>query len=100
MHQKLSVIRPALVNRKGPILSHDNDRPHVSLITVQKLNDLGYETLQHPPSGLRLLQTPNLDFVDSKPHRFSVNGTNKLATRWQRCIDCNDSEAKVTNSIK
>ncbi|KOC69850.1 Histone-lysine N-methyltransferase SETMAR [Habropoda laboriosa] len=46
---KLSLIRPALVNRKGSILLHDNARPHVSLITVQKLNDLEYETLQHPP---------------------------------------------------
>uniref|UniRef100_A0A0K0EU74 Histone-lysine N-methyltransferase SETMAR (inferred by orthology to a human protein) n=1 Tax=Strongyloides venezuelensis TaxID=75913 RepID=A0A0K0EU74_STRVS len=30
MHQKLSKKRPSLVNRKSPILLHDNARPHVS----------------------------------------------------------------------
>ncbi|UYV80338.1 hypothetical protein LAZ67_18002516 [Cordylochernes scorpioides] len=35
--------------RKGPIHLHVNARPHVSMITRQKLNELGYETLDHPP---------------------------------------------------
>uniref|UniRef100_A0A5S6Q0M7 HTH_48 domain-containing protein n=1 Tax=Trichuris muris TaxID=70415 RepID=A0A5S6Q0M7_TRIMR len=30
MHQKLQQMRPALVNRKGPILLHGNARPHVA----------------------------------------------------------------------
>ncbi|UYV71399.1 SETMAR [Cordylochernes scorpioides] len=38
-----------LVNRKGPILLHDNTIPHVSMITRQKLNELGHGTLDHPP---------------------------------------------------
>ncbi|UYV73745.1 SETMAR [Cordylochernes scorpioides] len=38
---------PRLINRKEPILLHDNTRPHISMITRQKLNELGYET--HPP---------------------------------------------------
>ncbi|UYV67479.1 hypothetical protein LAZ67_5000858 [Cordylochernes scorpioides] len=49
IHQKLRRICPRLVNRKGPILLHDNGRPHVSMITRQKLNELGYETLDPPP---------------------------------------------------
>ncbi|KAF2350325.1 Transposase type 1 [Trinorchestia longiramus] len=49
MHARLSEKRPALVNRRGPILRHDNARPHVARMTVQKLTELGYETLPHPP---------------------------------------------------
>ncbi|KAF2349194.1 Transposase type 1 [Trinorchestia longiramus] len=49
MHARLSEKRPALVNRRGPILLYDNVRPHVARMTVQKLTELGYETLPHPP---------------------------------------------------
>ena len=49
MHQKLQMNQPALVNRKGPILLQDNARPHVSRKTLQKLNEMGYETLPHSP---------------------------------------------------
>ncbi|KAG5309040.1 SETMR methyltransferase, partial [Acromyrmex insinuator] len=48
MHEKLKIIRPSLVNRYGPILLHDNARPHTSYKTIAKLNELKYEILQHP----------------------------------------------------
>uniref|UniRef100_A0A0N5BJC3 Mariner Mos1 transposase n=1 Tax=Strongyloides papillosus TaxID=174720 RepID=A0A0N5BJC3_STREA len=58
MNQKLSVLKPALVKRRGPILLHDNAIPHVSKITVQKLNELGYEILLYPP------YSPNFSLTD------------------------------------
>jgi len=32
-----------------PLLLHENARPRTSKLTVQKLKDLGYEALPHPP---------------------------------------------------
>ena len=49
MHQKLQCLQPALINRKGPILLHNNAQPHVTQPVLQKLNELGYEVLPHPP---------------------------------------------------
>ncbi|KAB0378636.1 hypothetical protein FD755_010214, partial [Muntiacus reevesi] len=34
---------------KGPVLLHDSAQPHTEQQTLQKLNDLGYEVLPHPP---------------------------------------------------
>ena len=39
MHPKLQRLQLALVNRKGPILLHDNARPHFAQPTFQKLNE-------------------------------------------------------------
>ena len=41
--------RPELVNRKRIIFYQDNARPHVSLMTRQKLLQLGREVLIHLP---------------------------------------------------
>uniref|UniRef100_A0A0K0FJ11 Histone-lysine N-methyltransferase SETMAR (inferred by orthology to a human protein) n=1 Tax=Strongyloides venezuelensis TaxID=75913 RepID=A0A0K0FJ11_STRVS len=44
-------------NREGPILLHDNAHPHVSITTLQKINDLKYETLPQPPYSPDLAPT-------------------------------------------
>ncbi|KAF2361874.1 Transposase type 1 [Trinorchestia longiramus] len=111
MHARLSEKRPALVNRRGPILLHDNARPHVARMTVQKLTELGYETLPHPPYSPDLsptdyhlfkhlstfldgetfrskqeVETTFKDFVATQPLAFYQQGINNLVVRWQRCI--------------
>ena len=36
MQQKVQLLQPALVNRKGPILLHDNARLHIAQPALQK----------------------------------------------------------------
>ena len=112
MHQKLRQQHPALVNRKGPILLQDNAWPHVAKPTQQKLNELGYETLSHPPYSPELSATDyhffkhldnflqekcskNLsdikntfsDFIATGTQDFYVTGINRLVLRWQQSVD-------------
>ncbi|KOC71043.1 Histone-lysine N-methyltransferase SETMAR [Habropoda laboriosa] len=115
MRKKLKDLCPILVNRKGPILLH-NARPHVSQIIVQKLDELGYETLPRPPYSPDLsptdyhlfnhlknfLREKNLktqaaaeiafeEFIDSRTPEFCNTGIKKLVLRWQKCIESNGS---------
>ncbi len=46
-HKKLEQMRPFLINHKGPILLHDNARPHVGKVTQKKLSELGIKVLPH-----------------------------------------------------
>ena len=48
MHQRLQCLQPALVNRLGPILLHDNAKPYIAQPMLQKLNELSYKVLPHP----------------------------------------------------
>ncbi|XP_011069195.1 PREDICTED: histone-lysine N-methyltransferase SETMAR-like [Acromyrmex echinatior] len=41
--------RPALANRRGIVFHQDNTRPHTSIVTRQKLRELGWEVFMHPP---------------------------------------------------
>jgi histone-lysine N-methyltransferase SETMAR len=59
MHQKFRKKLCALVNQKGPILLHDNARPHVSKWMLWKLKELSYKTLPHPPYSSDLSPTDN-----------------------------------------
>ena len=57
MHWKLLCLQLALVNRKGPILLHNNTQLHVTQGTLQKLNKLGYKALPHLPYSSDLSPT-------------------------------------------
>ena len=57
MHQKLQCLPLALVNRKGPILLHDNARLHVAQPTLYQLKELEYKVLPHLPYSHDLSST-------------------------------------------
>ena len=96
--KKLAVICPAMVNRKTPMLLHDNAMPHVAQQTLGKLNDLKIETVPHPRyyrdlspldyflSG-KLLKNKNSpiqvfqEFLASRTSDFHQTGILKLVSR-------------------
>lgn len=111
-HKKLAIMCPYVVNRKGPILLHDNAKPHVGKVTQKKLNSLGIEVLPHPPYSPDLSPTDyhmfrHLDnflhgkifnergeieiavdaFFSSLKPEFYRAGIEKLVDRWQKCVD-------------
>ena len=70
MHQKLQCFQPALFNRKGSVLLHDNIQPYTAQPMLQKLNELGYQVLPHPPFSTDLSPT-NYHFFKHLNNFFS-----------------------------
>ena len=58
MYGELYQKQPSLINRKCPILLHDNAWPHTSRITIEKLTTLQFEVLSP------LLYSPDLSPTD------------------------------------
>ena len=103
---------PELVNRKCIIFHQDNARPHVSLITRQKLLQLGWEVLIHPPyspdiapsdfhlfwslqnslngknvSSLEDCKRHLEQFFAQKDKKFWEVGIMKLPEKWQKVVE-------------
>lgn len=55
MYQELQCPQLALVNRKGPILLHNNTQLHAAQPMLQKLTELGYEVFPYLPYSPDLL---------------------------------------------
>jgi len=105
---------PELAHRYGVKFHHDNARPHTSLMTQNKLTELGWEILMHPPYSpdlapsdchlFRALQN-SLDgkkladrdaaethlgkFFNNKPQKFYTDGIMRLPEKWHKVIDNN-----------
>ena len=112
--------RPELVNRKGVVFHHGNARPHTSLITHQKLTELGWEVLMHPPHSLELAPSDYhlfrslqnflngkklankraaenhvAKFFATKLQKFYTDRIMKLPEKWQNVKDNNGTYALI-----
>ena len=112
VNRKLSEKQPALVNRKGVLLLHDNAPAHTAKVTLEKLKTLSYETVPHPPYSPDLspsdyhtfrslanflkgksfkkaeeVKTAFADFVSSRDSAFFKAGMNDLRQRWEKVVD-------------
>lgn len=114
LNASLQEKRPELVNRKGVVFHHDNARPHTSLVTRQKLIQLGWDVLPHPPYSPDLapsdyhlfrslqnhlngktfnsnqdVQTELERFFASKDQHFYERGIMLLPERWKEVVEEN-----------
>lgn len=105
--------QPSLINRKKVVFLQDNARPHTARVTREKISELGWETLPHPPYSPDISPSDyhlflSLDncmrhkqfktrvdvinavrqFFDSKSIEFYNTGIQKLVSRWQKVIEC------------
>lgn len=105
---------PALVNRSKVIYQHDNARPHIAKVVKEKLTDLKWEVIPHPPYSPDLAPSDyhlflsmsnafkgqkftNRDevhravtnFLEVKGYQFCADGIKKLKERWVKTVDCN-----------
>lgn len=100
--------------RRGVVFQQDNARPHVANATLQKIEQLGWELLIHPPyspdcapsdyhlfaslahslAGMSFTNLTGVEnhlrlYFDSKSVEFYSRGINLLPKKWQLMIDNN-----------
>lgn len=111
LNRKIQKKRPSLANRKGIVFHQDNARPHISKQTKQKLKELNWDLLNHPPyspdlapsdfylfrslennlagrrfTSLEEIQDQLSTFFNSKPAEFYNKGIQMLPDRWKQVI--------------
>jgi [histone H3]-lysine36 N-dimethyltransferase SETMAR len=111
--EQLENTRRALRNRRIPVVFlDDNAKPHRSRQTLQKLEDMGWEHLEHPPYSPDLspsdfylfrslehwlrgkkfrtieeMRESLTEFFDSKDREWYRRGIHKLEEQWQKVIE-------------
>ena len=84
---------------KKVLLHHDNARPHTAAATVETVQQLGFELLQHPPYSPDLAPSDYHRFASDEevkkavhtwlreqPKSFFSAGIQKLVERYNKCI--------------
>ena len=83
----MQCLQLALVNRKGSILPHNNTQLHVAQLTLQKLNELGYRVLSHPPySSVKVLATQSCRTL-CDPMNCSTSGSSIHGILQERILE-------------
>ena len=88
---KLQCLKPALVNRKGPILIYKRTRSLVAQPALPKLNELGYDVLPYSPCSPDVSPTDYYffkhpdNFLQGKPfhnERDAENAFQEFTDSW------------------
>ena len=77
MQQALRQKEPALVNSKGVLFVHDNAKLHVAQVVRDTIQQLGWETLCHPPYSPDLAPTDYHLFHSLDNHLCGKSFTNE-----------------------
>ena len=114
----INKLKPAIRNKRrgllseGVLLLHDNARPHTAAHTIQTLQKLHFEVLEHPPYSPDLAPSdyhlfgPLKDalrgrcfatdqqvkeavhmWLNAQQKTFFSEGIEKLVQRWTKCIE-------------
>ncbi|GFU85886.1 histone-lysine N-methyltransferase SETMAR [Trichonephila clavipes] len=100
-----------MANRRGVVFHKDNARTHTTVVTLQKLWELGWEVLMHPSYSPDLAPNDSylflalqnflsdkklgsredcenrlLEFFANKGQDFYERGNNKFPLKWQHFI--------------
>ncbi|GFY08172.1 histone-lysine N-methyltransferase SETMAR [Trichonephila clavipes] len=77
------------------VFHHDNARPHTAMVTQQKLNDLGWEVLGHPPYSP---DTAPSDYYLFRSLQMEINSTGLLKIRRGRICDRESEECLASTN--
>jgi hypothetical protein len=95
MHQELQRLHLTLVNRKGPILHHDNAQPHVLQLTLQKLSNwamklyltqLNHQTSLHPTTTCSSISKTSCKRSSTTKQQLKTPSKNSLVPGLQNSI--------------
>ena len=84
VNENLLKIRPALVNRRSVLFLHDIAKPHTSKMTQEKIKELQWKVLQHPPYS-----------PDSAPNDFHLFRSKEHFFRNQKFKSSDDVDLAV-----